>query len=119
MKNYPSSPHKTVKFSSDSPNLSLFVVVVMQYSLMSLVQKHFGLIDITNQRLYLVTLMVVTKCVGDNSKMLVMAMFVTNIHYLFTLALDTNIQKMSPKSKFCHQHSKIFAKLKSPTVELQ
>ena len=38
-----------------------------------------------------------TKRVGDNFKMLVtvLAIFVTNIHYLFTLASDTNIPKSS------------------------
>ena len=34
----------------------------------------------------------------------VLAVFVTNILYLSTLSLGTNIQKMSPKPKNCHQH---------------
>ncbi len=40
-----------------------------------------------------VTSMLVTKCVGDNFKMLVtvLAFLVTNIYYLFTLASGTNI----------------------------
>ena len=44
--------------------------------------------------------MLETKCVGINFKMLVtvLAILVTNIHYLFTLASGTNIQKMSPTS---------------------
>ena len=55
------------------------------------------------------TSMLETKCVGDNIKMLVtvLAILVTNIHYLFILASGTDIQKMSPRSKFCHQHPKI------------
>ena len=61
----------------------------------------------------MVTSMLVTdvlkKCVGDNIKVLVtrLAILVTNIHYLFTLASGTNIQRMLPTSKFCHQHPKI------------
>ena len=57
------------------------------------------------------------KCVGDNYNMLVtdLAIFVTNIHYLFTLATGTNIQKMLPTSKFCHQHQKIVTNYKWPT----
>ena len=44
--------------------------------------------------------MLVTKCVGDNFKMLVtvLAISVTNILYLLTVALGTNMQKMSPRS---------------------
>ena len=44
--------------------------------------------------------MLVTKCVGENFKMLVtvLAISVTNILYLLKLALSTNIQKMSPIS---------------------
>ena len=49
--------------------------------------------------------MLVTKCVGD-FKMLA-TVSVSNIHYLITLALGTKIQRMSPTSKFCHQHPKI------------
>ena len=43
--------------------------------------------------------MLETKCVGDNFEMLltVLAIMVTNINYLFTLALGTNIKKI-------HQH---------------
>ena len=45
------------------------------------------------------------KSVGGNFEKLVtvLAVFVTNILYLLTLASGTNIQKMSPISKFCHQ----------------
>ena len=44
----------------------------------------------------MITSMLETKCVGDNYKMLVtvLAILVTNIHYL----LGTNIEKMSPTS---------------------
>ena len=44
--------------------------------------------------------MLEAKCVGDNFKMLVtvLAISVTNILYLLTLAFGTNIQKMSPRS---------------------
>ena len=44
--------------------------------------------------------MLVTKCVGENFKMLVtvLVISVTNILYLLKLALSTNIQKMSPIS---------------------
>ena len=61
--------------------------------------------------------MLVTECVGENYKMLVtvLAVLVTNIYYLFTLASGTNIQKMSPTSKFCHQQPKNFTSFKSPT----
>ena len=45
----------------------------------------------------------------------VLAVFVTNILYLSSLAPGTNIQKMSPISKLCHQHPKIVTKIKSPT----
>ena len=57
-----------------------------------------------------------TKCVGDNFKMLVtvLAILVTNILYLLTLASGTNIQK-------CHQDLiSVAYKLKlSPTVSCQ
>ena len=64
--------------------------------------------------------MLETKYVGDNYKMLVtvLAILVTNIHYLFTLASGTNIQKMSSTSKFNRQHPQIItnlSQLKSPT----
>ena len=44
--------------------------------------------------------MLETKCVGDNLMMLVtvLAISVTKILYLLTLAAGTNIQKMSPRS---------------------
>ena len=60
--------------------------------------------------------MLETKCVGDNFEILVtaLAVFVTNILYHSTLASGTNVQKMSPISKFCHQHPKIFTDIKSP-----
>ena len=50
--------------------------------------------------------MLETKCVGDNFQMLVTvwALFVAKILYLLTLASSINIQKMSPISKFSHQH---------------
>ena len=53
--------------------------------------------------------MLETKCVGDNYKMLVtvLAILVTNIHYLFRLASGTNIPKMPPTSTFSHQHPQI------------
>ena len=44
--------------------------------------------------------------------------FVTNILYLLALVSGTNIlylQKMSPISKFCHQHPTIITNIKSPT----
>ena len=61
--------------------------------------------------------MLKTKYVGDNFEMLVtvVADFVTNILYLLALASGTNIQKMSPISKFCHQHPKIVTNIKPPT----
>ena len=48
---------------------------------------------------FLVSSMLVTKYVGDG--------LVTNIHYRFTLASGTNIEKMLPTSKFCHRYPKI------------
>ena len=48
-----------------------------------------------------------TKSAGGNYKTLVTVLDITNIHYLFTLASGTNIQRMLPTSKFCHQHPKI------------
>ena len=53
--------------------------------------------------------MLETKCIDDNHKMLVtvLAILITNIHYLFTLASGINIPKMSPTSKFCHQHPEV------------
>ena len=50
-------------------------------------------------------------------KMLVtgFAGLVTNILYRFTLASGTNIQKMSPTSKFSHQHQQFVNSFKSPT----
>ena len=51
--------------------------------------------------------------VGDNFMRLVTVLVIWIIHYLFTLASSTNIQKMSPRSKFCHQHPKIVNNLKS------
>ena len=49
--------------------------------------------------------MLETICVGDNFKMLVtvLAILVTNIHYLFILRPGTNIHKMSPTSQNRHQ----------------
>ena len=53
--------------------------------------------------------MLETKYVGDSFEMLVtvLADFVANILYLLALASGISIQKMSPISKFCHQHPKI------------
>ena len=39
--------------------------------------------------------------------------WVTNIHYRFASTSGTDIQKMSPRSKFCHQHPKIVNNSKS------
>ena len=54
--------------------------------------------------------MLETKCVSDDIEMLVtvLAVFVTNILYMYvlTLAAGTDIQKMSAISIFCHQHPK-------------
>ena len=52
--------------------------------------------------------MLVTKCAGENFQLLVtiLAILDTKIHYLFTLELVTNIQKVSPSSKYCHQLAK-------------
>ena len=50
------------------------------------------------------------KCVGHNFKMLVTILAVLvggNIHYLFTLASDTNFRKMSTRLKFSYRHPKI------------
>ena len=53
--------------------------------------------------------MLETKCVDDIYKMLVtvLTILVTNIHYLLTLALATNIKKMSSTSKFRHCFSQL------------
>ena len=54
--------------------------------------------------------MLVMKCVGHNFKMLVTILAVLvdgNIHYLFTLASDTNFRKMSTRLKFSYRHPKI------------
>ena len=55
---------------------------------------------------------------GDNNKMLVtiLAIFVASIHYFFTLASGTNIQKMSPTSKFSKQHPQIVSNFESSQV---
>ena len=60
---------------------------------------------------------VITKCAGGNFEMLVtvLAFLVTNIHYLFTLTSGTNIQKMSPTSKFNHKYQQIVTNFKSTT----
>ena len=64
----------------------------------------------------LTTSMSETKFVADNFVMLVtvLAVFVTNILYHSTLASGTNVQKMSPISKFCHQHTNIVTNIKLP-----
>jgi len=61
--------------------------------------------------------MLETKYVGDNFEMLVTVLtdFVTNILFLLPFTSGTNIQKISPISKFCHQHPKIVTNIKSPT----
>ena len=48
--------------------------------------------------------MLETKCVGDNYEMLVtvLVILVTNIHYRFIKALDSNIKQISPL--LSHQH---------------
>lgn len=58
-----------------------------------------------------------TKCVGDNFETLVtiLAVFNTNILDFLTLASGTNIQHMSPISKFCHKHPKSTTSIKSPS----
>ena len=65
------------------------------------------------------TSMLVTESFGDNFEMFVtvLAIFVTNILYHSTLALDTNIQNtcMSSISKFRHKYPKIVTNIKSPT----
>ena len=43
----------------------------------------------------------------------VFAILVTNIHYILTHAPGSNIQTMSPRSEFFHQHPKIVANVKS------
>ena len=59
--------------------------------------------------------------VGDGSMLVteilvtVLAILDTNVNYIFTLAPGTNIQEMSPTSKFCQQNPKIGANSKSPT----
>jgi len=52
-------------------------------------------------------------------KMLVtfLAISVTSTTPLLTLASSTDIQKMSPRSYFCRQHSKIVTNGKSPTSQ--
>ena len=62
--------------------------------------------------------MLESKCVGDNFDMLVtvLAVFVTNIAYLSQLPSGTNIQKMSPISKFRYQHQKIVTNIYVATI---
>ena len=48
--------------------------------------------------------------------MTVLAVFVTNIRYLLTIAMGTNIQNMSPISKFCHQHPTIVTDIYVATI---
>ena len=57
----------------------------------------------------LATLMLVTDVGDEMFEMLVaiVAVCVTNIHYILTLTSGIKIQKMSPISKFFHQHQKI------------
>ena len=61
--------------------------------------------------------MLETKCAGDNYKMLVTVkgILVTNIHYLFTLASGTKIQKRSRTTKFYNQYPKMVKHFMSPT----
>ena len=44
---------------------------------------------------------------------LIVAILITDIYYVFTLAPAVNIQKMLQTSKFCQQHPKIVTNLKS------
>ena len=46
-----------------------------------------------------------------------LAISVTSTTPLLTLASSTNIKKMSPRSYFCRQHSKIVTNWKSPTSQ--
>ena len=59
--------------------------------------------------------MLESKCVGVKFKVLVtvLTILVRNNHYLFTWASGTNIRKMSPTSKFSHQHRQIVTNFKS------
>ena len=52
---------------------------------------------------------------GDSYKILdtFLANLITNILYLFTLASSTNIQMMSPTSKFGHHHRQFVTNFKS------
>ena len=56
--------------------------------------------------------MMETKYVGDKFEMLVTVLAFINIPYLLTFAFETNIQKMSPTSKNCHQHLAVIMTLK-------
>ena len=47
--------------------------------------------------------------------MIVLAILVTNINYLFTLASGTYIEKLSPTSNFSYQYLQIVTNFKSPT----
>ena len=63
-----------------------------------------------------VTSMLVTKCVGDNFKMLVtvLAILVTNIHLFCSLTSGTNIQLLSPTTRDQHHDvTNIVATVKS------
>ena len=47
--------------------------------------------------------------------MTIFAILITNIHYLFKSASGTIIEKMSPRSLFCHQRPIIVTNFESPT----
>ena len=49
----------------------------------------------------------------------VFAILVININYPLTLASGADIQKLSPRSKFCDQHPKIVANLKLSQIFMQ
>ena len=55
-----------------------------------------------------------TKCVLTTWRWRFVPFWSHKINYLFTLTSATNIQTMSPRSKFCHQHIKL-----SPTLSRQ
>ena len=46
----------------------------------------------------------------------VMAILLTNVHYLFTLASGANIQKMSPTSEFSHRYPRIFTNITASPI---
>ena len=101
---------RSVKVGQPWPNRPLFAPFI------------FKLVFVELRRVLVVTSMLVTD-VGDEMcwwqlqlhKMLVTVLVQIVDVYLFTIASGTNIPKMSPTSKFCHQYLKIVTKVKSPT----